>query len=99
MWEVEVLYKYPKLYLLGVSPRKEMGPHGEREKSLTMVEFDPTTSGTDEQITVALPTALQSQMPDSWSWELATNIYVSEGVSSKVWPLNTIRLLITVYIR
>ena len=47
MWEVEVLYKYPKLYLLGVSPRKEMGPHGEREKSLTMVEFDPTTSGTD----------------------------------------------------
>ena len=29
--------KYPKQYLPIVSPRKEMGPHGERKKSLTPV--------------------------------------------------------------
>ena len=71
--------------------------HTEKEKNLWT--WWNSTPRPLEQITVALPTALQSQMPDSWSWELAANIYVSEGVSSKVWPLNTIRLLITAYIR
>ena len=32
MWQVEVLYKYPKQYLLSDSPRKKMGPHEERAK-------------------------------------------------------------------
>ena len=30
MWYVEVLYKYPKWYLLTESPRKEMCPAGEQ---------------------------------------------------------------------
>ena len=52
MWYVEMLYKYPS-----VSPRKEMGLRGERENI-----SDPGGNRALEQITVALPTLLQSLM-------------------------------------
>ena len=77
-------------YFLSVSPRKEMGPHGEREKkSLTDPNQRPP-----EKITVALPTELQGQMGadrGKLRWQFAVNEHVSEGVTIKVWPLSTIK--------
>ena len=59
MLYAEVLYKYPKKYLLSGSPRKEMGPHEKEKKYLTLVDLNQRPP---EQIIVDIPTELQGQM-------------------------------------
>ena len=67
-----------------------MVPLREREKI-----SDPGgvwTHDPQEQITVSLPTELQVQMGAGHGklrWWFAANEHVSEGVTSKVWPLST----------